>query len=47
LAWGYEYDGDPRTVDVHVRRLRSKLGKNADLVQTIKGVGYRLNEDAL
>ena len=45
LAWGYEYEGDPRTVDVHVRRLRSKLKNNSGLIQTVKGFGYRLHED--
>ncbi len=45
-AWGYDYFGDTRTVDVHVRRLRAKLGDNQDLVQTVKGFGYRLHEDA-
>lgn len=45
VAWGYDYEGDPRTVDVHVRRLRGKLKNNSDLVQTVKGFGYRLNEE--
>jgi len=45
IAWGYDYDGDQRTVDVHVRRLRSKLEKNSDLIKTVKGFGYRLHED--
>ncbi len=44
-AWGYDYYGDPRTVDVHIRRLREKLGPNADLIQTVKGFGYRLHPD--
>ncbi|WP_419863219.1 winged helix-turn-helix domain-containing protein [Candidatus Poriferisodalis sp.] len=42
-VWGYEYYGGARTVDVHVRRLRAKLGEeNADLIQTVRSVGYRL-----
>lgn len=45
LAWGYDYEGDPRTVDVHVRRLRSKLKNNSELIQTVKGFGYRLHKD--
>lgn len=46
IAWGYDYDGEPRTVDVHVRRLRAKLGNNSDLIQTVTGFGYRLHADA-
>jgi len=41
-VWGYEYYGGARTVDVHVRRLRSKLGEeNANLIQTVRSVGYK------
>ncbi len=40
-VWGYDYYGGERTVDVHIRRLRQKLGPGADLVQTVKGFGYR------
>jgi DNA-binding response OmpR family regulator len=41
-VWGYEYFGGLRTVDVHVRRIRAKLGpKHEDLVQTVHGVGYK------
>jgi two-component system phosphate regulon response regulator PhoB len=40
-VWGYEYGGYGRTVDTHVRRLREKLGEAADLVETVRGVGYR------
>jgi DNA-binding response OmpR family regulator len=39
-VWGYEWAGDTRLVDVHVQRLRAKLG--ADLIETVRGVGYRL-----
>jgi DNA-binding response OmpR family regulator len=39
-VWGYEWAGDTRLVDVHVQRLRSKLG--AGLIETVRGVGYRL-----
>ncbi|MDZ7261220.1 MAG: response regulator transcription factor [candidate division KSB1 bacterium] len=45
-VWGYEYYGDPRTVDVHIRRLRGKLGNWATLVETVKGFGYRMKLDA-
>ncbi len=41
-VWGYNYFGSPRTVDVHVRRLREKLGKAATLIHTIPCVGYKL-----
>lgn len=40
--WGYDFDGETRTVDVHVRTLRQKLGSAGELVQTVRGVGYRL-----
>ena len=43
-VWGYEGDMDTRTVDTHVRRLREKLGRAADCVETIRGVGYRFAE---
>jgi two-component system phosphate regulon response regulator PhoB len=43
-VWGYEGDVDTRTVDTHVRRLREKLGKAADCIETIRGVGYRFIE---
>lgn len=41
-AWGYSEDVDSRTVDTHVRRLRRKLGREADRIETVVGVGYRL-----
>ena len=41
-VWGYEFYGETRTVDVHIRHLRMKLGEDADYIQTIRGVGYRL-----
>ena len=40
-VWGYEYSGYGRTVDTHVRRLREKLGEASDMVETVRGVGYR------
>ena len=44
-VWGYEYYGGARTVDVHVRRLRAKLGEeNASLIQTVRSVGYRFGQ---
>jgi len=44
-VWGYEHTGE-RTVDVHVRRLRVKLGNQVPLITTVYGVGYRLADDA-
>ena len=40
--WGYEFCGETRTVDVHIRTLRQKLGSAGDLIETIRGVGYKL-----
>ena len=44
-VWGFDYYGDPRTVDVHVRRLREKLADHAYLVETVKGFGYRVKAE--
>lgn len=41
-VWGYDFDGESRTVDVHIRTLRAKFGACADLVETVRGVGYRI-----
>jgi DNA-binding response OmpR family regulator len=43
-VWGYESVIDTRTVDTHVRRLREKLGKAGDSVETVRGFGYRLRD---
>ncbi len=40
-VWGHQYYGDTRTLDVHIRRLRSKLGTCADAIETVVGIGYR------
>ncbi|SHH44431.1 response regulator transcription factor [Clostridium grantii] len=40
--WGYDYYGDPRTVDTHIKTLRAKLGKYSDIIKTVRGVGYKL-----
>lgn len=45
VVWGYQYSGYGRTVDTHVRRLREKLGDAHDLVETVRGVGYRFRRD--
>lgn len=41
-VWGYDFDGENRTVDVHVRTLRKKLGTAADIIETVRGVGYKI-----
>ncbi len=40
-VWGYSFDGENRTVDVHIRHLREKLGSEGQRIETVKGVGYR------
>jgi DNA-binding response OmpR family regulator len=45
-VWGYDYFGGTRTVDVHVRRLRAKLGELESLIGTVRNVGYRFNPTA-
>lgn len=42
--WGYEFDGESRTVDVHVRTLRQKLGSAGNLIETVRGVGYKIGK---
>lgn len=44
-VWGYESVIDTRTVDTHVRRLREKLGSAGEIIETVRGFGYRLRED--
>ncbi len=41
--WGYEFDGENRTVDVHVRTLRQKLGAHGDIIETVRGIGYKIS----
>lgn len=41
--WGYDFDGENRTVDVHVRTIRQKLGSASDIIETVRGVGYKVN----
>ena len=43
--WGYDFDGETRTVDVHIRTLRQKLGEKGEIIQTVRGVGYRVGGD--
>lgn len=40
--WGYDFDGETRTVDVHIRTLRQKLGESGNAIETVRGVGYRI-----
>lgn len=44
-VWGYRGEMQTRTVDIHVQRLRERLGPAATLLSTVRGVGYRLSED--
>jgi len=43
-VWGYDYYGGARTVDVHVRRLRAKLGRYESFIETVRNVGYRFRK---
>ena len=45
-VWGYDYMGETRTVDVHIRRLRAKLGAKSNLIETVMGAGYKLTRQA-
>lgn len=44
--WGYDFDGESRTVDVHIRTLRQKLGEAGSLIETVRGFGYKLGNPA-
>ena len=41
--WGYDYDGENRTVDVHIKTLRTKLGDSGAVIETVRGVGYKIS----
>ncbi len=45
-VWGWDFSGGSRTVDMHVLTLRQKLADHADMIETVRGVGYRLVEEA-
>lgn len=45
--WGFDFKGESRTVDVHIRTLRAKLGHCGDLIRTIRGVGYKAGESEI
>ena len=42
--WGFSFDGETRTVDVHVRTLRQKLGECGNLIETVRGIGYKFKK---
>ena len=42
--WGYSFDGESRTVDVHIRTLRQKLGVAGELIETVRGIGYKIGK---
>ncbi|MDE7253361.1 MAG: response regulator transcription factor [Acetatifactor sp.] len=44
-VWNYDYFGDARTIDTHVKKLRSKMGEKGDLIKTVWGIGYKLEEE--
>ena len=44
-VWNYDYFGDARTIDTHVKKLRSKLGVKGDMIKTIWGMGYKFEVD--
>lgn len=43
--WGYSFDGESRTVDVHIRTLRQKLGSAGEYIETVRGIGYKIATD--
>ena len=43
-VWGYAFTGETRTVDVHIRTLRQKLGESGECIETIRGYGYRIGQ---
>ena len=45
-VWNYDYFGDARTIDTHVKKLRSKLGEKGELIKTIWGMGYKFEVNA-
>ena len=45
-VWNYDYFGDARTIDTHVKKLRNKLGKKGEMIRTIWGMGYKFEDQA-
>ena len=46
-VWNYDYYGDARTIDTHVKKLRSKMGKKGDMIKTIWGMGYKFEVEGV
>ena len=46
VVWGFDFEGESRTGDMHIKLLRQKLGKAGGQIKTVRGVGYKLEEDA-
>ena len=46
-VWNYDYFGDARTIDTHVKKLRSKLGEKGNYIKTIRGMGYKFEVEKL
>ena len=44
-VWGFDFEGESRTVDMHIKTLRRKLGDAGSLIVTVRGVGYKLSEE--
>ena len=44
-VWGYDFYGDDRTVDTHIKMLRHNLGKYRNLIQTVRSVGYKFENE--
>jgi len=45
MVWGMDFEGETRTVDMHIKTLRQKLGAGGEIVKTVRGVGYKVGED--
>jgi len=45
-VWGYDYFGDDRTIDTHIKMLRNNLGKYRNLIETVRGTGYKFIDAA-
>ena len=44
-VWGFDFEGETRTVDMHIKQLRHKLGDFGSMIQTVRGVGYKLEAE--
>ena len=44
-VWGYDFFGDDRTIDTHIKMLRNNLGEYRDLIKTVRGMGYKFEEE--